>query len=253
MNCQGLADFKKRRDVFHFLRSKACSIYLLQDTHFEPKIENYIKAEWGYHCYFASFSSNARGVAVLFNNNFEFKVHKVYKEPDGNYIIISLKSIDKQFLVISLYGPNKDDPLFYNNLQKHILEFKFDYIIIGGDWNLVQDFNLDYFNYKHYNNEKAQKQVHEMMTELDLVDIWRVLNPELKRYTWRRNSPVQQSRLDYFLISESLLNFSVNADILPGYRTDHSSIYLSVIVTKDVKQSGLWKFNCSLLKDKCYM
>ena len=45
MNCQGLADPRKRRDVFHYLRDKSYSIYLLQDTHFDPKLENCIRAE----------------------------------------------------------------------------------------------------------------------------------------------------------------------------------------------------------------
>jgi hypothetical protein len=52
---------------------------MLQDTHFESKLENYVRAEWGYTCYFASFRSNARGVAIMFNNNFEFKVKKSTK------------------------------------------------------------------------------------------------------------------------------------------------------------------------------
>ena len=56
------------------------SIYLLQDTHFDKNIENFIKAEWGYDCYFASFGSTARGVAILLNNNFEFKVNRVYRD-----------------------------------------------------------------------------------------------------------------------------------------------------------------------------
>ena len=33
------------RDVFHSLRQKSYSIYLLQDTHFDPKMENCIRAE----------------------------------------------------------------------------------------------------------------------------------------------------------------------------------------------------------------
>jgi hypothetical protein len=37
----------------------------------------------------------------------------------------------------------------------------------------------------HENNEKAQKQIHFMMEQLDLVDSFRELNPDIKRYTWR--------------------------------------------------------------------
>jgi len=72
--------------------------------------------------------------------------------------------------------------------------------IIGGDWNLVLDYTLDYYNYKHHNNIKAQEQVDNLMINLDLLDIWRELYPEMRRYTWRRNTPLQQSRLDFFLI-----------------------------------------------------
>ena len=28
-----------------------------------------------------------------------------------------------------------------------------------GDWNLVLDFTLDYYNYEHFHNAKAQEQV----------------------------------------------------------------------------------------------
>ena len=31
----------------------------------------------------------SRGVAILFNNNFELKVQKVYKDADGNFVLIS--------------------------------------------------------------------------------------------------------------------------------------------------------------------
>ena len=73
-NCQGLGNFRKRRDLFQYLRQKNCSVYFLQDTHFEKKIERQIRAEWGYECYFSSFSSQSRGVAILLNNNFDFKI-----------------------------------------------------------------------------------------------------------------------------------------------------------------------------------
>ena len=72
VNCQGLNMSQKRRGVFHFLRNKKHSVYFLQDTHFEESMEKYVLSEWGYQGYFSSYQSNARGVAILFNNNFEF-------------------------------------------------------------------------------------------------------------------------------------------------------------------------------------
>lgn len=53
INCRGLYDKNKRRDVLKFLRKKKFSIYCLQDVHWEQKWENMIRAEWGYESYVA--------------------------------------------------------------------------------------------------------------------------------------------------------------------------------------------------------
>ena len=91
------------------------------------------------------------------------------------------------------------------------------------------------------------------MENFDLIDIWRELNPERKRYTWRRTTPVQQSRLDFFLVSETLSLFVSDADIISGYKTDHSLITLTLSFRKSLPKNTFWKFNASLLKDKMYI
>ena len=37
------------------------------------------QAEWGYKCFFASYSSSLRSVAILVYNSLEFSVKKVHK------------------------------------------------------------------------------------------------------------------------------------------------------------------------------
>ena len=253
LNCQGLGDFRKRRDVLHFLREKQFSIYCLQDTHFEKKIESYVTSEWGYKAYFSSYKSNSRGVAVLFNNNFEFKVSKVERDSNGNYLIISFTAMEQELLLICIYGPNTDSPLFYTQLTDKIKQYNNPNIIAVGDWNLVMDPALDYDNYKHINNPQAKKAVEDMTVELSLTDIWRETNPESKRYTWRRPNPIQQSRLDFFLISDHLYTYFENTEILPGYRTDHSILTLHLSFGKQMHRRTFWKFNYSLLQDENYV
>ena len=48
------------------------------------------------------------------------------------------------------------------------------------------------------------KIVEDMSAELDLVDIWRIRNPTVTRFTWRQKKPIIQRRLDYWLVSDSL-------------------------------------------------
>ena len=52
VNCQGLGDTNKRRDVLKNLKNKNYNIYFIQDTHFTDKDENMIKTQWGYKAFF---------------------------------------------------------------------------------------------------------------------------------------------------------------------------------------------------------
>ena len=81
------------------------------------------------------------------------------------------------------FGPNRDDPEFYVELEEQINEVGFENITTGGEWNLVSDFTLDYYDYKHHDMTKAQEQVKTIFTNLDLLDIWRELYPAMRRYT----------------------------------------------------------------------
>ena len=76
MNCRGLGNSQKRKDVLNYLNGKHANICCLQDTHFVPEIEYAVKLEWSGNCLFANKHSNARGVAVLFDKNCQCEVKK---------------------------------------------------------------------------------------------------------------------------------------------------------------------------------
>lgn len=65
--------------------------------------------------------------------------------------------------------------------------------------------------------------------------------------------PIKQARLDFFLISESLLNLSLYVKYENSYRSDHCPVVLYVRTNEFLKGKGFWKFNNSLLKDKEYV
>ena len=254
MNCRGIGNSNKRRDVFHYLRGLNYSIYMLQDTHFSPACEHMIKNEWGFDSYFSSFSSNSRGVAILFKNDVEYKLIDCVKSLDGNFLILTVKMFDKIFVLVNVYGPNNDCPDFFVQLEDFIERVESpDNIIIGGDWNLVRNFENDCYNYCRQNNVNASNQVNELCQNFNLIDVWREKNPDVRRFTWRRPTPLQQSRLDFFLVNDLLAVHLKEADILPGYRTDHSITTLIFQFGEEQKGKSFWKFNCSLLTDKSYL
>lgn len=138
VNCQGLGDTNKRRDVLKNLKNKNYNIYFIQDTHFTDKDENMIKTQWGYKAFFSSFRPNSRGVAILLNSNCEIQIHNQYKDDNGNYIILDATVEGIKFLLINIYGPNSDTPDFYTNIQNKIGEiYSSQHIIIGGRGTLI--------------------------------------------------------------------------------------------------------------------
>lgn len=252
-NVRGLGQFQKRTDVFEYLKSKKCHIYCLQDVHFTREKENNIKLQWDGQVVFNSYTNNSRGVCILFDNNFEYILHKEKKDNDGNFLALDITIENKKVTLITIYGPNSDKPKFFEQLENTITDFKNESYIICGDFNIVQDAELDTYNYSSINNPKARGKLLEIRHNLNLVDPFRQLFPDKKRYTWRKSNPIKQARLDYFLISENFMSNVADVQINPGYRSDHSMIILNVQLNEFVKGRGLWKFNSTLLSDKDYV
>ena len=75
--------------------------------------------------------------------------------------------------------------------------------------------------YSNVNNPHARTKVLQIMSELDLIDMFRELNPEKRRFTWQRKNPIKQARLDYFLTSRSMTDLTGSCSIQPSYRSDH--------------------------------
>ena len=47
----------------------------------------------------------------------------------------------------------------------------------------------------------------------DLVDVWRIRNPNKRNFTWRQKKPLIQRRLDYWLISDGLQDFTEESTV----------------------------------------
>jgi exonuclease III len=254
-NCNGIGDHKKRKDVFDYLRNLKSHIYFLQETHLLSTNENFIQSCWGYKAWVCGSDTNKNGVAILFNNNFDFNVFNVIKDPLGCYIAIDVEIMKKRVTLINVYGPSSGDNAdFFVKVEDCIQQIGNDLIILAGDWNCVLNRNMDvrnYFGVEH--RPKTRKKILDIIDNNDLCDIYREIHPIKKSYTWRKFKTSKQSRLDYFLISNALIPEVKDVRVVSGYRSDHSPVLLSLKREQFKKDRPFWKFNNSLLKDKEYL
>ena len=252
-NCRGIAsDAVKRRDIFNWIRQKNLDICVLLETHSTPGIHTSWKAEWGAPIWFSSYKSNSRGVAILFKNSFSYVLHNHFVDCNGRYIIFDIGVQDRRLSLVSLYGPNEDDPNFFNGIKQKLTDIGNQSIVMTGDWHVVLDYSTDCKNYVQRNNRKANEAVHDLINFFDLEDVWRVMNPSKRVYSWFGPNK-KMGRLDYFLLSSDLAQLTTKTGYDTGYRSDHSLCYTHLSLQQQQRGRGTWKFNNSLLHDRNYV
>ena len=155
--------------------------------------------------FFSHGSPNSCGVAILIRNNCNCVIQKSIFDPQGRFIIWKAGIQDKVYIFVNIYAPNKDkvSGKFYKNLhrvlQTEVLDCE-ENIIIGGDFNCPLDPKLDKKGGVMIPWKMIIDNIECLQNELDLVDVWRIKNPQSRSYTWSQKSPPIFCRLDYWLI-----------------------------------------------------
>ena len=245
--------------MFTWCRKQKSDFIFLQETHSKKDSETCCKNEWGSEIIMAHGSSNSYGVAILVKKGVDCTIHSKILDPLGRYVILKAEINDKMYVLINVYAPNKDADIikFLNSLlttlRKNTLDEE-ENIIIGGDFNCPPNPSLVKKGGLLIPKKSVVTTIENNQEELDLVDIWRVKNPERKSFTWSQNSPMIFCRLDYWLISNTLHDLVITTDIIPSIKTDYAAISLELVNdSNDIKGPGLWKMNCSLLDEEDYV
>ena len=101
--------------------------------------------------------------------------------------------------------------------------------------------------------QRSRDEVEILKETFELTDMWRALNADTTRFAWRRENPEVRCHLDFLVISNTLCPSTSNAEILPGYRTDHSVITVRINTATNPRGPGFWKLNTHLLTESEYI
>ena len=119
------------------------------------KSENFIRTCWGYNLFLSGAATTKKGVAILFNNNFEYKLYKVVRDPDGCFIIMDIEFVGKRFTMVDVYGTSSgDNPDFFfirlviiliHNIQKKLYVGRIRPVLEYGisSWGTAAKANFD--------------------------------------------------------------------------------------------------------------
>lgn len=256
INVRGINNCVKRKSIFNMAKKTNAHIAFLQETYSSLEKENQWKNEWGGDIIFAHGSKHSRGTAILLKKNWDYEIEDYITDPAGRIILLKMIIEEERFCIINVYAPNDDNSqiAYYKSLRNMLIKEKVldtYQLIMAGDFNLTMDVKMDKKGGLPVTKTRPRNIIENIIEQFDLIDIWRLKNPDKKRYTWRQQTPPISCRLDYFLISNTLQDNAHGVDILPAIKSDHSPISLHLRKNNEVcRGRGYWKFNSSLLEDK---
>ncbi|KAM4702914.1 WD repeat- and FYVE domain-containing protein 4 [Rhinophrynus dorsalis] len=124
-------------------------------------------------------------------------------------------------------------------------------LIVCGVFNVVSDPKMDTTAKTspiYLNALKSQGgMLQQTLRESGLYDVWRVLHPLEKDYTFYSHVHLCYSRLDYFCVDKSLLQRVQSCNISVIQWSDHAPSVLEILESFDNRGSGSWRLNDHLL------
>lgn len=194
----------------------------------------------------------------MLNRDSEYKIGSVVRDSEGRFIGIDLHIDDHILSVCTLYAPTQDKPKrqveFLEELEDLLSQLQGSNMILGGDFNCILDVNKDKNTpgMGHPPAEQGRTALKSLIEEWGLVDIWRVRHPQERGYTLRRGQ--YSSRLDFFLVSHQLADFTdfANMELVPS--SDHAMVNLQLSFSSEpVRGPGYWKFQPELLLNTLFV
>jgi len=236
----------------HCLVEDGCEIVFISDLRLNSRVQNAAIHDltkkflmYGYDFHHNSEQSS-RGVGILLKKKFNFDILGFRKDNVGNYLLLNVKLGESEFILGSIYGPNDDNMAFYDDLKNDIQNLRNENIILGGDWNATWDSrdlgeNLDVLNMAGIPSARRSRKIQEIATELKMTETYRIFKPNHREYTYVPSAAgnANRSRLDFFLISETLTHLLMSCKIPPALNSlvfDHKKISISF---KPEKNTGL--------------
>jgi exonuclease III len=154
---------------------------------------------------FHNSSLNSRGTAVLLSNKIDYELISIYKDDIGNILLLKIKMNNVYVTIGSIYGPNEDNPEFFETLKQQLKNLNSDYVILGGDWNTTLDcsnsrLNIDTLNMASIPSVRRSNMLNGLCNDCNLVDPFRYFYPETKEFTYVPfvEGAINRSRLDFF-------------------------------------------------------
>lgn len=242
----------KLKQVMTRIKQMESSIIFLQETHLLKEELPKIQRRWSGQVLASCYTSHSRGVLLLIHKSVPFKVNKCITDKAGRYLIVQGTFMSKVINLVNIYGPNEDNPVFFEKLFILIASLH-GTVIMAGDFNCTLDPLLDRSSGVDGSHSQSRRKIKQFIKDLNLCDPWRTLNPLKKEFSCFSSLSKTSSRIDYFLISLSLFSNIDSCVYDSAVLSDHSPTSLLYIDSKLHKGSPNCRLNHRWLQNSDFI
>lgn len=247
-NVRGLREIAKLKQVFNRIRQLRSQIVFLQEIHLRAEEIDRLQRRWPGQVFCAPYSNHARGVLILIHKSLPFQITNVIRDQCGRFIIIQGNITTCELNLVCIYGPNDDNPNFFQNLFLTLSTLQGMYII-SGDFNCALVPTKDRSTNIDSTHIQTRKILLQSCKDLNLVEIWRELHPDTVEYSCCSSTHGTHSRIDYFLVSFGLLSKIKECWYDSIVISDHAAISLNLHIDTFIHNPKRWRFPTELLQD----
>ena len=192
-------------------------------------------------------------------NDIVFSVSDREEDPEENFLLLKLNIKGRLAILGSIYGPNDQNPGFFDRLKNSLRRLGNLPVLLGGDWNCTFatdpiETNIDCLNMQRLPNSRHSEILRDLCAEFNLTDPYRLFFPSRKDFSFKPRSVASKnrSRLDFFLVGLNVLNEVSFCDINPGLQNelfDHKATTLKVN-TIELRKAGNPSISRSIINDQ---
>uniref|UniRef100_A0A3Q3W5Z1 Endonuclease/exonuclease/phosphatase domain-containing protein n=1 Tax=Mola mola TaxID=94237 RepID=A0A3Q3W5Z1_MOLML len=132
----------------------------------------------------------------------------------AGWLVIDPEHFGFRCTFMNIYAPTADLLGFFVEVSNEITQIGNSYVVLGGNFNNVSNPKVNKtYTWGITRPSQARKTIDTFEEELDLMDVWRYFHLSDKEFTFYSHPHISYSRIDYFLISKSLLSITEQTTI----------------------------------------
>lgn len=223
-NVRGLGTTTKRSQVFSIIRQTKAKMICLQEMHMTKDSLNYLKKPWVNHIYHSYHASYSRGVSMLIHRSVPWECISYKCDSVGRYVFIYAILYSLPFVLMGMYNPPHAGIQVVKNAVLFMAQYSDAYVICMGDFNMLLDSVLDRCGGVSHNRVNRENILKTLFSEIEWSDLWRIGNPQTRRYSWSAPGESCLSRIDMTCGNGKVQPLMQSITYLPRGVSDHSPL-----------------------------